>query len=346
MTMPYLSSLTVRNLTAFTDMTARFSPGINVLLGEGGSGKSHFMKFLYAACQASLGEKSFPEKLTGLFMPLEGRIGRLVRKGGNSASGAIEIKRRRDGGEEHLLCSFDSRACGPEDAELEGEKAWPACPMESVFFPVKEMLAHAGGFVELHKSGRLAFDDTYADLIVKAMAEQNAPLSREMTNLAAELEHRIGGQIVERNGIFFLRSEWDDLEFSLLAEGLRKLGTLWRLIRNGTLKEGAVLFWDEPEANLSSAAIGPLMEIILAVRRMGVQVFLATHDYVVLKELDLRSKEDDGLLFHALFRNGRGIGLSEALDSPSLYLGEISQVFLDLYRRDSARALSETEEEP
>ena len=41
------------------------------------------------------------------------------------------------------------------------------------------------------------------------------------------------------------------IEFTLLAEGLRKLGLLWLLIRNGSLKPGAVLFWDEPETNLN-----------------------------------------------------------------------------------------------
>lgn len=341
----YLSSVTLRNLTAFSSLTGRFSPGLNVLLGEGGSGKSHIMKFLYGACEASLGQRSFPEKLTRLFMPLGGRIGRLVRRGETPTSGAIEIRRQGNGGEDHLLCSFDDRAENPSDVEMEGERGWLARPMESVFLPVKEMLAHAPNFTDLHRSGRLAFDDTYADLVIKAMARPDSPLDEEMSDLALELERRIGGRVVEREGGFFLQSEHDDLEFPLLAEGLRKLGTLWRLIKNGALTGGSVLFWDEPEANVNPSAIGPMMEIILAIQRRGVQVFLATHDYVVLKELDLRAREEDDLLFHALFRNGQGIGLSVAKDYPSLHPNVISQVFMDLYHRDAVRALSEPEEE-
>ena len=38
------------------------------------------------------------------------------------------------------------------------------------------------------------------------------------------------------------------VDFSLEAEGLRKLGLIWKLIRNGLLEKGTVLLWDEPEA--------------------------------------------------------------------------------------------------
>ena len=78
-----------------------------------------------------------------------------------------------------------------------------------------------------------------------------------------------------------------DLELSLLAEGFRKLGLLWLLIRNGTLLEDSVLFWDEPEANLNPKLYRLLMYVLLELQRNGVQVFLATHDYIILKELDL-----------------------------------------------------------
>ena len=55
---------------------------------------------------------------------------------------------------------------------------------------------------------------------------------------------------------FFLNGEQGEIEFTLLAEGLRKLGLLWLLIRNGSLRPGAVLFWDEPETNLNPKLYG------------------------------------------------------------------------------------------
>ena len=51
----------------------------------------------------------------------------------------------------------------------------------------------------------------------------------------------IGGSIIVRNEKFFLRSRSGNLEFTLLAEGMRKLGLLWLLIQNGTLGESSNL---------------------------------------------------------------------------------------------------------
>ena len=72
---------------------------------------------------------------------------------------------------------------------------------------------------------------------------------------------------------------------------MRKLALLWLLIRNDVIRPGSVLFWDEPETNLNPKLFGVLMEVLLALQRNGVQIFLATHDYVILKELDLRAGE-------------------------------------------------------
>ena len=46
----------------------------------------------------------------------------------------------------------------------------------------------------------------------------------------------------------------------------------------------------------------PVIDILLELQRTGVQIFLATHDYVLLKELDLQAKKDDRILFHSLYR--------------------------------------------
>ena len=50
------------------------------------------------------------------------------------------------------------------------------------------------------------------------------------------------GRVIVKQEEFFLKSRQGMLEFTLLAEGLRKLGLLWTLIQNGTLLNGFVLF--------------------------------------------------------------------------------------------------------
>ena len=38
-----------QNYTVFEDQQMEFSPGINVIIGENGTGKTHLMKALYSA---------------------------------------------------------------------------------------------------------------------------------------------------------------------------------------------------------------------------------------------------------------------------------------------------------
>ena len=44
-----LNCLHVQNFTVFADATFEFSPGLNVIVGTNGTGKSHVLKLGYAA---------------------------------------------------------------------------------------------------------------------------------------------------------------------------------------------------------------------------------------------------------------------------------------------------------
>ena len=100
---------------------------------------------------------------------------------------------------------------------------------------------------------------------------------------------------------FYLKNKQGELEFSLLAEGYRKLGLLYVLIQNGVLTQGSILFWDEPESNLNPKLSHLAVKIIIELQRMGVQVFLTTHDYVLLKEFDLNITSEDEICYHSLY---------------------------------------------
>jgi energy-coupling factor transporter ATP-binding protein EcfA2 len=59
------------------------------------------------------------------------------------------------------------------------------------------------------------------------------------------------------------------------------------LITNGSLTQAGVLFWDEPETNLNPRLITVVARILLTLAGAGVQVFLATHDYLLTNELSV-----------------------------------------------------------
>ena len=116
----------------------------------------------------------------------------------------------------------------------------------------------------------------------------------------------MSGRVIEKNETFYLKNKNGELEFPLLAEGFRKLGLLYRLIQNETLTHGSMLFWDEPESNLNPHLSQTVVKILLELSKMGVQIFISTHDYVLLKESQLAVTEQDDVLYHVLFRNENG----------------------------------------
>lgn len=72
--MSKLTGISLRNFTGFSSLTLSFSPSLNVIIGANGTGKTHLLKVLYAACAVTVGEekdKSFGVKLRNVFRPYE-----------------------------------------------------------------------------------------------------------------------------------------------------------------------------------------------------------------------------------------------------------------------------------
>lgn len=53
----------------------------------------------------------------------------------------------------------------------------------------------------------------------------------------------IQGEVLHENGTFYIvKMDGRKIEFSIEAEGLRKFGLLWKLIKNGLRKKGLYCF--------------------------------------------------------------------------------------------------------
>ena len=298
---PSVTRIKLDQFTAFDALDLRPSPGINVLVGANGTGKTHIMKVAYAACEATNTKKHihFAEKLTRLFMPAQGRIGRLVKRKRGAGNAVVEVQL----GSSEINASFSRLTEQPRLAAV-WQKRWKRAQLHSVYIPVKEMLANAPGFRSLYAERRIHFEEMYRDVLDRAylpplLGAPDAWRRKLLEKLRKALEGKVGVQ----NEEFYLSSRQGRLEFPLLAEGLRKLGLLWLLIQNGTLTQGSVLFWDEPETNLNPRLFGPVIEILLELQRMDVQVFIATHDYLILKQLDLQTTGQDQVKYHVLHRH-------------------------------------------
>ncbi|WP_424767516.1 AAA family ATPase [Paenibacillus sp. sgz302251] len=297
-----ITKLNLVGFTVFEHLEMTFSEGINVFIGENGTGKTHLLKLLYAACQASRRDVSFEDKLGKVFRPKEMKLGRLVRRvKGGSGMAAIEVSIK----DASLHTDISIKAGSSRGVHTRGEEQWKEnFPGSSAFIPAKEILSHSYNFLEAHRAGNIDFDDTYADIIAYSKVDiRKGPESPHRKLFLKDLESLVSGTVKVDRDVFYLQQKHGGpLEFSLVAEGIRKLALLWMLIKNGTLEKDAVLFWDEPEANINPSAIPVVVGILLALEREGVQIFIATHNYILLKAIDLRKKRDSRIVYHSCYR--------------------------------------------
>ena len=335
-----LTKVRLQRFTAFEELEVAFSPGINVFVGDNGTGKTHLMKVCYAGCDVSNTGDSFADKLINVFLPSGRIIGRLVPSQRDGTKCEIKICRE----DVSIGARFTSHTKVAGSVEMSGESSWANHPIKSVYIPPKDMLANAPGFRSLYGQRQIQFEAIYDDLLQWAyLPHLRGPIEDHCKCRFPDLATALGGKVTVENEEFFLRSKQGKIEFPLLAEGIRKLGLLWILLRNGALQEGSVLFWDEPETNLNPKLFGVVIDVLLKLQRMGVQIFVATHDYVILKELDLRQEVGDEIVFHSLYRQeATGEIACRSTDSfLEIDPNAIADTFDDLYDREVDRSLGD-----
>jgi hypothetical protein len=165
------------------------------------------------------------------------------------------------------LLSSDERSIG------ETTQGGPQPNLRALFIPPKEILTSADAIIALHDEGRLGFDDTYYDL-AKALRPEAKQLNLpdSLRRVLGELRSLFSGEIVSVQGKLVFQQGEDRFWMSQVAEGIKKIGILARLISNGEIRQGTVLFMDEPETNLHPAAARRLMRMLHDMSLAGVQI--------------------------------------------------------------------------
>ncbi len=328
------SKIVFNEFTVFTKLEIPFSPGINVFIGENGTGKTHILKALYASADITTSAitQSFADKINRVFLPSESHIGRLVHRKIGRKKGSIEVYREGNGNQLKIKLEITNMMKNSDSAKKNGtDKLWLSNPVESVYIPVKEMLSNAPGFKSEYENKKLAFEEIYPDIISRALRPvTRGTADQTKKQLTKILQKAIDGNVLTKGEEFFLKNKQGNLEFTLLAEGFRKLGLLSILIQNGTLASGSVLFWDEPETNLNPKLIKTVIEILIKLQQMGMQIFISTHNYVVLKWFNLLSQKEDKILYHSLFREDNEIKIHTTDNYDLISPNAIDEVFGDI----------------
>ncbi len=340
-----LSRLILKNLTVFSEVDFEFAPGLNVIVGENGAGKTHVLKAAYTAAAVSArGEKdsgsatptksylemAVAKKLRGVFRPDE--LGRLARRQAGRSRCEIEVRYKTTS--PRLGFSFNT-ASKSEVAIDQLPTKWEGEP--PIFFPTRELLTIYPGFVSLYETTDLPFEETWRDTCILLGAPlAKGPRLSEIKNLLEPLEEQLGGKVILDEGRFYLRTQTGNLEAHLIAEGMRKLAMIARLIATASLIGTGSLFWDEPESNLNPKVIKKVSRTILNLCKSGIQVFVASHSLFMMRELDILLKSADfenvKARFFGLHNGEEGVTVQqgETIDD----IGEIDSLQEELSQSD------------
>jgi len=282
-----------QNFTCVPNATWQFASGLNIIVGENGLGKTHVLKALYAMLKVqadgkelskSALESAYADKLVAVFRPEN--LGRLTKR--KQGRERCELALTLADSAHDCAIGFATNAKSQVEVMRVPTRRLPLSP---AYLPTRELVTLAPWFVSLYDNYHLDFEETWRDTVsLLGNPSLKGPREKEVARLLQPLEGAMGGKVVvdAPTGRFYLQVGGEGrMEMPLVAEGLRKLAMLARLISTGTLLKQGFLFWDEPETNLNPKLIKILAQSMVAVAAQGVQVFIATHSLFMLRELEM-----------------------------------------------------------
>lgn len=292
-----ITSVSMSNYGPVKSLTAAGLGHINLLIGPNRSGKTIFLKALYSALRTielyrrgnniDSDKEILFKKLYWTFQT--DKIGNIVRR---PEHGALSFSMTEDDGG-MFGYSFGT------SAERQIVKVTNTCQRRdtnSVFLPSKEVLSLLDVIVydrELRQT--FGFDDTYYDL-AKALSPTGPGKNiKVFSDMRGRLETAIDGRLVyvKEKKKWMFQQHGTLFDISLTSEGTKKIAILDTLLGNHFLSRKSVVFIDEPEAGLHPGMVVELLDIIALLAKTGMQFFIASHSYFVIKKLYLLAQEGE-----------------------------------------------------
>lgn len=292
-----LNKIELRNFGPLPSVSWESLGNLNLVIGGNGSGKTFLLKAMYSALrtiedykrgdeQRSVSE-ILVEKLYWTFQAE--KIGDLVSKGSDSPLSCTL----------HINSKEFSYSFGKETSRQISSLGNQVPPQSSrsIFLPAKEVLSlHQIILKSRDIDKSFGFDDTYLDL-ARALQQPTTKGKNyaEFAQSRTNLEKILGGTIEfdhESSRWVFSKGK-QKFPIGVTAEGIKKIAILDTLLGNRYLDTNSVVFIDEPESALHPTAISQLLDIVSALADRGIQFFLASHSYFVVKKLALIAQEKD-----------------------------------------------------
>lgn len=288
-----IDSIEMRNYGKIKAFSCSNFSNINLIIGENGTGKTFLLKALYSAIRSMEEYKRgddirsmndiLAEKLRWTFQV--DKIGDMVTRDSYD-----ELQFQINANGENYGYQF------PKDTVSQITNLKCALKNKegnSIFIPAKEVLSLFSIILKSREFDKMfGFDDTYYDL-AKAL---RIPPSRgrnytAFSNSRELVSDAIDGYVEydENSGKWFYRNnKKQQFTIGATSEGVKKLAILDRLLCNGYLNRDSVIFIDEIESALHPTAICQFLDMVHFISdSMGIQFFIASHSYFVIKKLAL-----------------------------------------------------------
>ncbi|MCE5219783.1 MAG: ATP-binding protein [Clostridium sp.] len=300
-----IKSVNIKNFTVFDDFELDVSLGINIIIGNNGTGKTHLLKGVYGVCESAnnVNKSNGAYDISQPYFKVNSMD--LVRdKSSIDKETSITVNYLKDSYAKYVIIKHEGmKLAGDGSGYKDIDFA-----INDIFIPAKEILSHSNGFLALNNKYDMPFDKTYVDIITNAELPEAKDVSEINKKILKILSKVIDGEVVcEYDNFYVVKNDGSKIDFSIEAEGIRKFALLWKLIRNGLIDNETILFWDEPEANINPELMPILVDILIELQRCGVQIFLATHSYNFAKYFEIKRNSNDKVLFHSLYKTEQGV---------------------------------------
>ena len=327
-----IQRLELENFTCFSKATFDFSSGINVFIGENGTGKTHVLKAIYGTSHPVSGmevtpnlSKSDPSKIDtnnvsfnpyffieGLGLTFGANVLwlDLVRNKKKKASFTLTF-------DEKLRFGLSFSTEGLSNLKLTISEMDISTPL---YLPPYEILSSN----KTMSSDKISFDLSIA-------------LNKETEEKPSDLVHIfkkiVDVDVSKEEGVFYVEhQDGKKVKAAMNATGINKLAELMRCLQNGSLTKNTILCWDEPEVSLNPRYIKIVAKFLQTLAKNGVQIFVATHDYLLVHLLSLDAEyqqvtDAPTMRFFALTKGENGT----EVESADTIAGITNNALLDEY---------------
>lgn len=282
-----IKSITITNLGPITNLRCNNLGRINLVIGPNQSGKTFLLKSLYASLKTvelykrrkenRTDSEILSEKLYWTFQSES--LGNIVQKGKSQM--AFSMKSSKEEFEFSL---------GPSTEKKISVRKNTFNPTNSntIFIPAKEIISIRDIILEMREDARFGFEEPYSDLAKSLKRTSKGRNYKAFSDARQSINNILGGKLEYDE----VKKEWKFrdksrrlFEINTTSEGVKKISILDVLLGNHYLDNNSTIIIDEIEANLHPAMINRFLETIYILSEAGLQFFISTHSYFVIKRL-------------------------------------------------------------